>query len=120
MHKNAGALEIFTPPTRVLKLKQDFKKIEDLTTEFEKFRALLKEDISEKDFLKIIRALEQIHRIGSKLGSYAGLWFTEDTQNQDALSLMAKTEQLSADIGNRTLFFGLWWKELADNLAAAA
>ena len=105
------------PSDKGPEIKADFKKIEDLTTEFEKFRALLKEDISETDFLKIIHALEQIHRIGSKLGSYAGLWFSADTQDQGALSLMAKTEQLSADLGNRTLFFGLWWKELPEAAA---
>ncbi len=106
------------PSDKGPEIKADFKKIEELTTEFEKFRALLKEDITEEDFLKIIQALEQIHRIGSKLGSYAGLWFSADTQDQGALSLMAKTEQLSADLGNRTLFFGLWWKELPEAAAA--
>lgn len=106
------------PSDKGPEIKADFKKIEDLTAEFEKYRALLKEDISEKDFLKIIQALEQIHRIGSKLGSYAGLWFSADTQDQGALSLMARTEQLSADLGNRTLFFGLWWKELPEAAAA--
>jgi len=106
------------PSDKGPEIKADFKKIEDLTTEFEKFRALLKEDIGEKDFLKIIQSLEQIHRIGAKLGSYAGLWFSADTQDQGALSLMAKTEQLAADLGNRTLFFGLWWKELPEAAAA--
>jgi oligoendopeptidase F len=106
------------PSDKGPEIKADFKKIEELTTEFEKYRALLKEDISEKDFLKIIQALEQIHRIGAKLGSYAGLWFSADTQDQGALSLMARTEQLSADLGNRTLFFGLWWKELPEAAAA--
>jgi oligoendopeptidase F len=106
------------PSDKGPEIKADFKKIEELTAEFEKYRALLKEDISEKDFLKIIQALEQIHRIGAKLGSYAGLWFSADTQDQGALSLMARTEQLSADLGNRTLFFGLWWKELPEAAAA--
>ncbi len=106
------------PSDKGPEIKADFKKIEDLTAEFEKFRVLLKEEISEKDFLKIIQALEQIHRIGSKLNSYAGLWFSADTQDQGALTLMAKAEQLSADLGNRTLFFGLWWKELPEAAAA--
>ncbi len=61
------------PSDKGPEIKADFKKIEDLTTEFEKFRALLKEDISEKDFLKIIQALEQIHRIGVQTGQLCRL-----------------------------------------------
>ena len=106
------------PSEKSPEMKADFKKIEDLTTEFEKFRTLLKEDISEKDFMKTIQLLEQIQKIGASLGSYAGLWFSEDTQNQASLALMAKTEQLSADLGNRILFFGLWWKDLPETAAA--
>jgi oligoendopeptidase F len=106
------------PSDKSPEIKADFKKIEDLTAEFEKFRPLLKEDISEKDFLRIIKVLEEIHRIGNKLGSFAGLWFAADTQDQAALALMARTEQLSADLGNRTLFFGLWWKDLPEATAA--
>ena len=106
------------PSDKGPEIKADFKKIEELTSEFEKFRALLKETISDKDFAKIMQVLEQIHKIGGKLGGYAGLWFSGDTQDQGALALMAKTEQLSADLGNRTLFFGLWWKDLPEDAAA--
>lgn len=106
------------PSDKSPEIKADFKKMEDLTAEFEKFRPLLKEDIGEKDFLKVIKVLEEIHRIGAKLGSFAGLWFAADTQDQAALALMARTEQLSADLGNRTLFFGLWWKDLPEAAAA--
>ncbi len=106
------------PSDKGPEIKADFKKIEDLTADFEKLRPSLKEDIGDKDFLKAIQLLEQIHKVGNKLGSFAGLWFSEDTQNQSALALMAKTEQLSADLGNRTLFFGLWWKDLPEAAAA--
>lgn len=106
------------PSDKGPEIKADFKKIEDLAAEFEKFRPLLKEDISEKDFLKAIKVLEEVHKIGARLGSYAGLWFAAATQDQAALALVAKTEQLSADLGNRTLFFGLWWKDLSDAAAA--
>ena len=106
------------PSDKGPEIKADFKKIEDLTAEFEKFRPLLKETINDKDFAKIMQVLEQIHKIGGKLGGYAGLWFSGDTQDQGALALMAKTEQLSADLGNRTLFFGLWWKDLPEEAAA--
>jgi oligoendopeptidase F len=105
------------PSDKGPEITADFKKIDDLATEFEKFRPLLKEDISDGDFLKAIKVLEEIHKIGARLGSYAGLWFAAATQDQTALALVAKTEQLSADLGNRTLFFGLWWKDLSDAAA---
>ncbi len=93
---------------------KDFKAIETITTEFEKLRPLLTEDISDENFISVIKALEGISRLAHLMGSYAGLWFAEDTQNQSALGLVAKTEQQQSEIGNRTLFFSLWWKELSD------
>jgi len=96
---------------------QDFKAIEKLTAEFEKLRPLLTEDISDANFLAVINALEGISRLAHCMGSYAGLWFAEDTQNQSALGLVARTEQQQSEIGNRTLFFSLWWKELPDAAA---
>ncbi len=97
--------------------EKDFKAIEKLTAEFEKLRPMLKEDISSADFLSVIKSLEGISRLAHLMGSYAGLWFAEDTQNQAALGLVAKTEQQQSEIGNRTLFFSLWWKELSDVVA---
>jgi oligoendopeptidase F len=108
------SLEVLYPSADGPEIKKEFKAIEDQTSEFEKFRPLLTENIAEKDFLKVIQSLEQIYRLAQRLGSYAGLWFSEDTQNQAALSLMAKTEQQQAEISNRTLFFGLWWKDLPE------
>jgi len=58
------------------------------------------------------------------LYGYAGLWFTEDTQDQDAQALQARIEQFLVGLQNKTLFFSLWWKELdqvtADRLMAAS
>jgi oligoendopeptidase F len=99
-------------------MKKAFEEMEKQAAAFEKMRPLLKPDISQKDFMTIIRALEAISRMASRFGNYAGLWFSEDSQNQAALSLVAKTEQLAAEIENRTLFFGLWWKDLDDKAAA--
>lgn len=97
--------------------EQDFKGIEKLTVEFEKFRTMLIEEIAPADFMTVIKALEAISRLAHRMGSYAGLWFSEDTQNQAALGLVAKTEQQQSEIGNRTLFFSLWWKDLPDATA---
>ena len=98
-------------------VKAAFADLEKLVTEFEKKRAILNDEISSPDFLAVIHALEEIARIENKLSSYAGLWFTEDTQNQAALTLVAQTDQLVAETENRTLFFSLWWKDLADSSA---
>lgn len=98
-------------------MKAAFEKLETETAAFEKMRPLLTDKISQKEFMSAVKALESIYRIAMRLGSYAELWFTEDTQNQAALGLVARTEQLSSEISNRTLFFSLWWKDLADEVA---
>lgn len=102
------------PSADSAELKAAYPALEIATAEFEKMRPLLTEDISKENFLAVIKKLENITRMVHCLGSFAGLWFTEDTQNQTALSMMAKTDQLGAETENRTLFFGLWWKDLSD------
>ncbi len=94
--------------------EKDITTIEKAAADFEKLRPSLKNEISEADFLSAIKTYEAIARLAHRLGSYAGLLFAEDTGNQSALVLVARTEQLSAEIGNRTLFFNLWWKDLPE------
>ena len=99
-------------------MKAAYKELETLAASFEKKRPLLTDKVSQVEFLAMIQELEKIYRIGHRLGSFAELWFTEDTQNQEALGMVAHTEQLLSEISNRTLFFSLWWKGLSDELAA--
>ncbi|HDD55665.1 MAG TPA: M3 family oligoendopeptidase [Chloroflexi bacterium] len=91
---------------------------------FEKHRPRLDAEITEEDFLRIVSELEEIAILSSRLESFAGLWFTEDTQNQDAQALQARIDQFLVGLQNRTLFFSLWWKKLdqaaADRLMAAS
>jgi oligoendopeptidase F len=51
------------------------------------------------------------------LGSYGQLWFSEDTQHQEALAFMGRMEQLITEAHNRILFVNLWWKGLEDDVA---
>ncbi len=92
--------------------------------EFEKVRPQLTEDIDEKTFQAVIKDLESITIQISRLYGYAGLWFTEDTQDQDAQALQARVEQFLVTLQNRLLFFNLWWKKLdqknADRLKTAS
>jgi oligoendopeptidase F len=99
-------------------IEQAFQELDQKVTAFEARRAELVDAISPAAFMEIVHQLEEISRLGNVLYSYAGLWFTEDTQNQTAQTLVARIDQFMAELGNRTLFFSLWWKELADTDAA--
>jgi len=100
------------------------ESLEGAVTAFEENRPKLAGDIDEKTFQGIIKELEEITVQIHHLSGYAGLWFTEDTQNQDALALQAKIEQFLVTLYNKIMFFNLWWKELnqknADRLMANA
>jgi len=95
-----------------------FKQAEKMVAEFEKRRADLTDDISLEKFLGIIKELEALSRQITIINDYAELWFTEDTQNQQAQSLAARTEQFAAEQSNRVLFFNLWWKQLSNESAS--
>ena len=98
-------------------LENTFTTLEEMTTAFEEKRALLTEDLSKEDFLKMVQDLEALSRGAYRLEAYASLWFSENTQDQGAQSLMARVEQFTAELANRTLFFSLWWKQLSDEAA---
>ena len=75
--------------------------------------------ISAADFMRVIKDLEEITKLIQRLGGFAELWFAEDTQNQAAQSLVARMEQMSAELSNRVLFFNLWWKALDEKERSA-
>ena len=97
-----------------------FSAIGEEVSTFEKFRSLLNEDLSPDVFLNIVKSLEQIHYKINKLFAYAELKFSENTQDQTALTLLSRIEQTAAEISNKVIFFTLWWKgvpeETANNL----
>ena len=91
---------------------------EQQVKDFEAVRPRLTAELSAADFLDILRTHEAVEITSWRLGAYANLWFSEDTQSQAALSFMGQMDQLGTDVANRTLFFGLWWKSLDDEAAA--
>ena len=118
------SLDALFPGHEAPEYKDAMKNLETSIESFEKLRPELDVEIDEKDFLKIVSDLEVITKQSNRLYGYAGLWFTEDTQDQDAQALQAKIEQFLVGLQNKTLFFSLWWKELdqltADRLMAAS
>jgi oligoendopeptidase F len=95
-------------------LESAFDNVEEQVASFEGVRGKLNPDMDAGTFLDVVRASEETTRIVNRLYAFAGLSFAEDTQNQNAQSLMGRVQQFVAEIQNRTLFFNLWWKDLDD------
>ena len=89
-----------------------YNELEEQTTAFESLRPKLSADMDVEEFMEALEASEKSTRIAHRLYSFAGLAFAANTQDQAAMSAMARVEQFLADVENRTLFFSLWWKEL--------
>ncbi|MDK1027790.1 MAG: M3 family oligoendopeptidase [Anaerolineae bacterium] len=98
-------------------LESAFDLIEEQVTSFERLRANLTPDMPADRFMDIVRTSEEMIRVSNKLYAFAGLSFSEDTQDQTAQSLQAHVQQFLADMENRTLFFSIWWKDLDDSNA---
>ena len=99
-------------------MKAGFAAVESRVADFESQRENLDAEISNTDFMVLIHQVEEISQLISKIGSFAGLWYTEDTQNQAAQNFQARVDQFGAEIQNRILFFNLWWKSLDNDSAA--
>ncbi len=93
-------------------------RLEETVKSIEAARPRLSPDMPEGEFLAILRAYETMATIANRLGGYAFLWFSEDTQNPAALNLHSRLDQVLANAQNRVLFFELWFKELPDEAAA--
>jgi oligoendopeptidase F len=95
-----------------------FDEIRTGAENFQAYREQLVPEISEDLFLSIIREFEHFYRLISRLGGFAELSFTADTQDQAAQAQLARVEQFQAEISNQTMFFNLWWKALDDENAS--
>lgn len=98
-------------------LNAAFDNVEEQVTSFEGLRGKLKPDIDAETFMEAVRASEAMTRIVNRIYAFAGLSFAEDTQNQQAQSLMGRVQQFVAEMQNRTLFFSLWWKDVDEGNA---
>ncbi|MHA7646888.1 M3 family oligoendopeptidase [Nitrosopumilus sp. S4] len=93
------------------------KQIQDLekkAREFEKIKSKLNSKMSSEKFLNILRHVEEISEKMSKIGGYASLSYSSDTQSDEATSLMTRMSKLGSEISNKILFFDLWWKIQVD------
>ena len=90
------------------------REIEKQSEKFVKNKSQLKSNISSTKFLQLLHEIEDITEKSSKIGGYAGLKFSEDTQSDEATALLTRISQFGSTVENKLLFFDLWWKKQID------
>ena len=98
-----------------LAFQKQIKELENQAIKFEKIKSKLDPKMSSKKFMNIIQQIEEISKNMSKIGGYASLSYSSDTQSDEATSLMTKMSKLGSEISNKILFFDLWWKTQVDD-----
>ena len=95
--------------------QKQIQELEKQAKRFEKIKSRLDPKMSSKKFMSILQEVEQISEKMSKIGGYASLSYSSDTQSDEATSLMTKMSKLGSEISNKILFFDLWWKTQVDD-----
>jgi oligoendopeptidase F len=107
------SLEDLFPGANTPEMEKAFSDLEAKATKFEGWRDKLSASMDVEDFMSIVETQEVNTRLAYRIGQYAGLLFSEDTQNQEAATFQGKMQQFMSKIENQTMFFSLWWKELS-------
>jgi len=95
--------------------QKQIRDLEALAKKFEKIKLKLDPKMSSKKFMDILHEVEEISEKMSKIGGYASLSYSADTQSDEATSLMTRMSKLGSEISNKILFFDLWWKTQVDD-----
>ena len=98
-------------------MKAGFDELDTRVVEFEALRSSLSPDMPVEAFLNAIQLLEAISRLANRIGSFAGLSFAANTQDQAIQAFQSNVESRMAIVTNRVLFFSLWWKSLDEPVA---
>ena len=87
--------------------QKQIKDLENLAKKFEKNKSKLNSKMTSKQFKIILQQVEEISHKMSKIGGYASLSYSSDTQSDEATSLMTQMSKLGSEISNKILFFDL-------------
>ncbi len=98
-------------------IAQRLDRLEKAVVAFEQERGSLAPEMSPDHLLDLVRRYESIVEEMHILGGYARLWFSENTQDPNALAFLNRMQQVLTEFQNRLLFFELWWKGLDDSTA---
>ncbi len=109
-----------TVAARLATLEQDVAAFEARRDELTRFTAAQPDGSGpDLDLVPFMQAIERISEQMYVLGAYGSLWFSADTQSEEALRYEGYMQQELTRLQNRILFFDLWWKALRDDQAAA-
>lgn len=95
--------------------QKQIRDLEALAKKFEKIKPKLDPKMPSKKFRNILHEVEEISEKMSKIGGYASLSYSADTQSDEATSLMTRISKIGSEISNKILFFDLWWKTQIDD-----
>ena len=95
--------------------QKQIKKLEKQAETFEKIKSKLNSKITSTKFRNILQQVEEISENMSRIGGYASLSYSSNTQSDEATSLMTRMSKLGSEISNKILFFDLWWKTQVDD-----
>ena len=108
------SLEDLLPAATGPELQAYLEELEAAVADLESSREALSAGMPRDDFARLVNLVERIAAISGRLSAFGFLWYSEDTQDEQALAFRGRIEQLLTDVQNRTLFFSLWWKALDD------
>lgn len=94
--------------------------LSELTEKVQKFkenRELLKPNIEADSFLSLVKEVETIKQLISKIDGSSYMYLSENFKDNQRTSLHGKISQKIAEIRNELLFFSLWFKNLDDENA---
>ncbi len=98
-------------------VEMHLSKLETCVSDLESMRPVMTPQISETDFAKTLTLLETNNTLIRRLKAYSFLWFSENTQNEAALNLRDRLDRSLTVLGNRVLFFEIWFKDLPEDVA---
>ncbi|MBF0318161.1 MAG: hypothetical protein HQL04_08290, partial [Nitrospirae bacterium] len=75
-------------------LEDIIKEIDDTASYIQSLRDTLVPGLTCEDFVRVLNTLERFATLSNRLGAYGQLWFSEDTQNREALSYMVRMDDM--------------------------
>ena len=73
--------------------EQILADLESLVVQVESWRERLSPDLAGDEFVELLGLLKSVRKLAYRLYAYGALWFSADTQSQEALNYRGQMEQ---------------------------